>query len=170
MKYYVKWIFVVLFMCSLTSYVADDKPGRGLKVGDVAPNFTIQTASDKGSKELSALRGHYVLISFWAGYDATSRANNASLSYAVSKSKAQGVEMVSVSFDKYNSIFEETIRKDEIVTPNCFVDTKGEASAIFKDYKLKNGFGNYLLDGNGIIIAKNISAAQLTDYINKQPA
>lgn len=78
--------------------------------------------------------------------------------------------MVSVSFDKYNSIFEETIRKDEIVTPNCFVDTKGEASAIFKDYKLKNGFGNYLLDGNGIIIAKNISAAQLADYINKQPA
>jgi hypothetical protein len=111
-----------------------------------------------------------VLISFWAGYDATSRANNASMGYAFSHGKANGVEMVSVSFDAYKSVFEETVRKDEIATPNCFVDTKGEASPIYKSYKLNNGFGNYLLDGNGIIIAKNISAAQLNDYIKKQPA
>lgn len=157
-------------MCSLTSYVVDDKPSRGLNVGDVAPNFTIQTASEKSSTELSALRGRYVLISFWAGYDATSRANNAIMSHAVKRAKAQGVEMVSVSFDEFDSVFRETIRKDEIATPNCFVDTKGEASAIFKNYKLNKGFGNYLLDGNGIIIAKNISAAQLADYLKKRPA
>ena len=44
--------------------------------------------------------------------------------------------MVSVSFDEYQSIFEETIRKDQIVTPTCFVETKGESSGIFKKYRI----------------------------------
>jgi peroxiredoxin len=164
---HVKWIFVVLLMCSLTSFVKSDKHTRGLNVGDVAPDITIQTASDASSFELKSLRGQYVLVSFWAGYDAKSRENNASLSNVVN-GKAHGVKMVSVSFDTYNSVFEETIRKDRIATPNCYVDTKGESSAIFKNYKLGSGFGNYLLDGNGIIIAKNISAAQLSEYLKQQ--
>ena len=62
--------------------------------------------------------------------------------------------MVSVSFDEYQSIFEETIRKDQIVTPTCFVETKGEYSGLFKKYRLGRGFTNYLLDDNGVIIAK----------------
>ena len=49
-------------------------------------------------------------------------------------------------FDEYQSIFGETIRKDQIVTPTCFVETKGESSGIFKKYRLGRGFTNYLLD------------------------
>ena len=64
------------------------------------------------------------------------------------------VEMVSVSFDEYQSIFKETVRKDQIVTPTCFVETKGESSGLFKKYRLGRGFTNYLLDENGVIIAK----------------
>ena len=41
----------------------------------------------------------------------------------------------------------ETIRKDQIVTPTCFVETKGEDSGLFKKYRLGRGFTNYLLDG-----------------------
>ena len=116
---HVKWIFVVLLISSLTSFVEKDKPTGGLNVGDVAPDFRIETTS-----------------------------------------------MVSVSFDEYQSIFEETIRKDQIVTPTCFVETKGESSGIFKKYRLGRGFTNYLLDDNGVIIAKNISAAELSAYLN----
>ena len=105
---HVKWIFVVLLISSLTSFVEKDKPTGGLNV-----------------------------------------------------------EMVSVSFDEYQSVFKETIRKDQIVTPTCFVETKGESSGLFKKYRLNRGFTNYLLDGNGVIIAKNISAAELSAYANK---
>ncbi|EXY84457.1 hypothetical protein M104_2274 [Bacteroides fragilis str. 1007-1-F  len=38
---------------------------------------------------------------------------------------------------------------------------------MFKKYRLNRGFTNYLLDGNGVIIAKNISAAELSAYANK---
>ena len=166
---YAKWIFVVLLISSLTSFVEKDKPTGGLNVGDMAPDFKIQTMSAEQSQtELSDLRGKYVLLSFWASYDAQSRMQNASLSNALhSTSPNNNVEMVSVSFDEYQSIFEETIRKDQIVTPTCFVETKGESSGIFKKYRLGRGFTNYLLDDNGVIIAKNISAADLSAYVKE---
>ena len=117
--------------------------------------------------ELSDMKGKYVLLSFWASYDAHSRMQNASLSNVLrSASRNENVEMVSVSFDEYQSIVKETVRKDQIVTPTCFVETKGESSGLFKKYRLGRGFTNYLLDENGVIIAKNISAAELSAYLN----
>ena len=164
---HVKWIFVVLLISSLTSFVEKDKPTGGLNVGDVAPDFRIETTSDvQHNLDLTDLKGKYVLLSFWASYDAQSRMQNASLSNAL-RSTSQDVEMVSVSFDEYQSVFKETIRKDQIVTPTCFVETKGESSGLFKKYRLNRGFTNYLLDGNGVNIAKNISAAELSAYANK---
>ena len=163
---HVKWIFVVLLISSLTSFVEKDKPTGGLNVGDVAPDFRIETTSDvQHNLDLTDLKGKYVLLSFWASYDAQSRMQNASLSNAL-RSTSQDVEMVSVSFDECQSVFKETIRKDQIVTPTCFVETKGESSGIFKKYRLGRGFTNYLLDDNGVIIAKNISAAELSAYLN----
>ena len=163
---HVKWIFVVLLISSLTSFVEKDKPTGGLNVGDIAPDFKIKTMSTEQQpiQNLSKMKGKYVLLSFWASYDAQSRMQNVSLSNVLRSSR--NVEMVSVSFDEYQSIFEETIRKDQIVTPTCFVETKGESSGIFKKYRLGRGFTNYLLDDNGVIIAKNISAAELSAYLN----
>ena len=165
---YVKWIFVVLLIGSLTSFVEKDKPIGGLNVGDIAPDFKIQSMSaGQPLAELSDMKGKYVLLSFWASYDAHSRMQNASLSNVLrSTSRNDNVEMVSVSFDEYQSIFKETVRKDQIVTPTCFVETKGESSGLFKKYRLGRGFTNYLLDENGVIIAKNISAAELSAYLN----
>ena len=165
---YVKWIFVVLLIGSLTSFVEKDKPTGGLNVGDIAQDFKIQSMSaGQPLAELSDMKGKYVLLSFWASYDAHSRMQNASLSNVLrSASRNENVEMVSVSFDEYQSIFKETVRKDQIVTPTCFVETKGESSGLFKKYRLGRGFTNYLLDENGVIIAKNISAAELSAYLN----
>ena len=165
---YVKWIFVVLLIGSLTSFVEKDKPTGGLNVGDIAPDFKIQSMSaGQPLAELSDMKGKYVLLSFWASYDAHSRLQNASLSNVLrSASRNENVEMVSVSFDEYQSIFKETVRKDQIVTPTCFVETKGESSGLFKKYRLGRGFTNYLLDENGVIITKNISAAELSAYLN----
>ncbi len=163
---HVKWIFVVLLISSLTSFVEKDKPTGGLSEGDVAPDFRIETTSDvQHNLDLTDLKGKYVLLSFWASYDAQSRMQNVSLSNVLRSSR--NVEMVSVSFDEYQSIFKETVRKDQIVTPTCFVETEGEDSGLFKKYRLNRGFTNYLLDGNGVIIAKNISAADLSAYVKE---
>ena len=164
---HVKWIFVVLLISSLTSFVEKDKPTGGLNVGDIAPDFKIKAMSteQQPTQNLSKMKGKYVLLSFWASYDAQSRMQNVSLNNAL-QNLSKDVKMVSVSFDDYQSVFSETIRKDKVQSSDCYLETKGEASSIFKKYNLDRGFKNYLLDDRGVIVAKNISASQLSSYFN----
>ena len=71
---HVKWIFVVLLICSLTAFVEKDKPTGGLSEGDVAPDFKIEsTSEEQPAFKLANMKGRYVLLSFWASYDAQSR-------------------------------------------------------------------------------------------------
>lgn len=160
----VKWVFVVLVISSLISFsfVGKDTPTEGLSVGDKAPEFTI--CGEKQLIDLEDLKGRYVLLSFWASYDADSRLQNATLAHAAAQ--ADNIEMVSVSFDEYKSIFDETIKKDQITTANCFVELDGRQSELFQAYRLKKGFKNFLLDKDGVIIAKDIQADHLTSYID----
>ena len=159
----VSGFFVVLITISFLSlsFVGKDTPTEGLNIGDRAPEFKI--CGEKQLMNLKDLHGKYVLLSFWASYDAPSRTQNATLNSAVSQ--ADNVEMVSVSFDEYKSIFNETIKKDRITTSNCFVELNGNDSEVFMTYRLHKGFKNFLLDENGVIIAKNIQASQLTSYL-----
>ena len=160
----VKGIFVVLMAFSFIffSFVDKDTPTEGLTIGDTAPEFKI--CDENQLVKLKDLKGKYVLLSFWASYDANSRLSNATLSHVANKTN--NVEMISVSFDNYQSVFKETIKKDRISIPNCFVETDGEYSKIYQTYRLQKGFKNYLLDKNGVIIAKNINAKELSSYLN----
>ena len=160
----VSGIFVVLIMISFISFsfVGKDTPTEGLSIGDKAPEFNI--CGEKQLINLKDLRGKYVLLSFWASYDAASRMQNTTLNHAISK--ADNVEMVSVSFDEYKSIFNETIKQDQISTSKCFVELKGQKSNLYKTYRLQRGFKNYLLDENGVIIAKDVKASDLSSYLN----
>ena len=163
---YAKWILIAFSMCMLVSFVDKDKPTKGLNLGDLAPNFElVDDNNHQFSLERLDLQGKYVLVNFWASYDADSRMKNVSLSNVL-QSKNSNIEMISVSFDTYKSIFEETIKTDQIIASNNFVETRGQKSKLFNDYKLDNGFCNYLLNEKGIIIAKNISVKQLSNYIN----
>lgn len=161
----VKWIFVVLLGISSLisfSFKGKDTPTEGLTIGDKAPAFAI--CGERQLIDLKDLRGKYVLLSFWASYDAPSRMQNATLNHAIAQ--ADNVEMVSVSFDEYKSVFNETIKKDRISTSNCFVELAGRSSDLFRTYRLQRGFKNFLLDERGVIIAKDITASELSAYLN----
>lgn len=163
---YVKWIFVIVLFGVLSSFIGKDKPTGGLNVGNIAPDFDIRLdSSSKHGIDLSDFRGKYVLLSFWASYDAESRLSNASLYHALRQDTLNAIEMISVSFDEHRSVFQETVRMDKINIPTCFVETEGKHSALFKRYRLMKGLGNYLLDSNGVIIAKDISVAELPLYL-----
>ena len=110
----VKGIFVALVTISFIffSFVGKDTPTEGLTIGDKAPEFKI--CGEKQLVNLKDLKGKYVLLSFWASYDANSRMQNASLSHAIKNTK--NVEMVSVSFDTYKSIFNETIKISKAIS------------------------------------------------------
>ena len=60
---HVKWIFVVLLICSLTAFVEKDKPTGGLSEGDVAPDFKIESTSNgQPAFKLGNLKGKYISV------------------------------------------------------------------------------------------------------------
>jgi NAD-dependent DNA ligase len=113
---------------------------------------------------LQAAKGNYILLSFWASYDAASRTRNARLHNVVSDDAR--VEMISISFDRYQSVFNAAVRQDGI-SDNVYQEMEGENSEIFKSYDLKHGFINYLVNDRGAIVAKNVTPSELASLLHQ---
>ncbi|MBO4598997.1 MAG: redoxin domain-containing protein [Bacteroidaceae bacterium] len=160
----VRWIFVLLLFTTFISFVGKDHEISGLKVGEIAPDFVISPAGSE-KMNLTDLKGHYVLVSFWASYDAKSRLQNVRCSDAV-KGLGSEIKMVSVSFDEYSSIFDEVVKKDRLNKNLSFVDTKGTHSPLYRKYYLGRNFHNYLLDKEGRVIACDVAAEQIKTYLD----
>ena len=160
----VKWFFVVLIFSSFISFSFEEEGIRTekLAVGEKAPELVL--CNQTQPLDLRTGDGEYTLLSFWASYDATSRVKNAALSKEI-RDDAR-IKMISVSFDHYASVYHQAVRQDGIQLPESYVETEGANSKAFQAYGLENGFGNYLLDSKGVIVAKNLSAKELSSYLN----
>ena len=158
----VKWFFVVLVFSSLISLSFDkrDTPTEKLPVGAQAPELVL--GNEKQPLSLQAPKGNYILLSFWASYDATSRTRNAKLHHVVSDDAR--VKMISISFDRYPSVFRTAVRQDGL-SENVYQEMDGEGSEIFESYDLKHGFINCLVDDRGVIVAKNVSPSELASLL-----
>lgn len=138
-------------------------PSLGYYPGEQLPNIEL-TDIHGNTLNLSELKGKKVLVNFWAAYDAQSRATNVRL-FNYLKANNADVEMLSVSFDTNKGVFQKTILWDNLEASSQFCETAGTQSEIFKDFKLKKGFKNYLIDENGIITAMNVTAEQLKQLL-----
>ena len=161
----VKWFFVVLVFSSFIFLSFDKRktPTEKLPLGAQAPELVL--GKEKQPLSLQAAKGNYILLSFWASYDAASRTRNARLHNVVSDDAR--VEMISISFDRYRSVFDAAVRQDGIDKEVCHLEMEGEDSEVFKSYDLKSGFKNYLVDSRGVIVAKNVTADELALYLNR---
>ena len=77
------------------------------------------------------------------------------------------MKLISISFDRYRSVFGAAVRQDGIDKEVCHLEMEGEDSEVFKSYDLKSGFKNYLVDSRGVIVAKNVTADELALYLNR---
>ena len=152
-------ITVLLVVCLFTSAVGKNTlPGEGLAAGDRAPRFAL---SDVCS---DSLRGQKVLITFWAAYDAESRASNALLAAHLRNQHAD-IRLVGIDFDASTTIFEETVRLDRLDPCTQHHVRDAEARELYKTFRLEKGFGNLLLDERGVIIAKNLDPERLSKLL-----
>lgn len=159
MKYLVT-ITLVITLIITTSFSTKEDLSNGVKVGNIAPDIEVGKIKIKPSE----VKDKYTLISFWTSYDINSRRENARL-YEVAKKN--DLEIISISFDKYESIFNEVARKDNTNGKNSFCVTEGSKSKVYKTYKIDEGNKNFLINKEGKIIAKNISHKEVMEYINQ---
>ena len=100
------------------------------------------------------------MVNFWAAYDAQSRATNVQL-HNYLKMNHPDIEFISISFDENRNVVEKTLMMDNLVNISQFYEVNGPQSELYRDFKLRKGFKNYLIDENGVITAMNITPGDL---------
>jgi peroxiredoxin len=167
MKYAKYFLVVCIAFIGISSNTTETSSlsSEGIYPGNLFPDIeNLENIS--GTKfNLSDLRGQKVLVNLWAAYDANSHKDNVLFSNLI-ENKKYSVQMVSVSFDKSETVFERTLSMDKIDRKNQFLANGNEYSALFDRYQLKKGFKNYLIDENGVIVAMNLSPEDLDQYLN----
>jgi len=116
------------------------------KAGDTAPALSLTTFSGQPFA-LSALKGHVVIVNFWASWCSPCRAEMPALNSFYQAHHAQGLDVIGISADRSRDRDDAVKIMNEVGYPGGMM---GEATA--------NGFGapgslpiTYVIDKTGVI-------------------
>jgi len=147
-----------------------DTAAIGLELGNRAPEMAFPSPQGK-TIALSELHGKVVLIDFWASWCMPCRIENPNLVHVYNKFKGEkftggeGFTIYSVSLDTDKDSWTKGIEKDRLAWESHVSDLKGWNSLPANMYQVAAIPANFLIDGNGIIIAKNLRAEALESAI-----
>ncbi|RAV28485.1 TlpA disulfide reductase family protein [Sinomicrobium soli] len=132
-------------------------------IGKVAMDFTQETLEGEPFT-LSSLRGKYVLVDFWASWCKPCRAENPFVVKAYEKYKEDNFEIVGVSLDAGKEAWKAAVEKDGL--PWIHVsDLKYWKNEVAVQYDINSVPSSFLVDPEGVIIAKNLRGKALEDKL-----
>jgi peroxiredoxin len=132
-----------------------------LKVGDKAPDFTLNDINGK-AVSLSSLKGKVVLIDFWASWCGYCKIANAEFIPIYDKYKGEGFEIMSISLDNKKEAWANAIKSQKLPWPYHVSDLKGwEGSQVAALYSVEVLPTTFLIDEHGVIIEKDLDEYDL---------
>ncbi len=144
----------------------------GLNVGDRAPLLTGTTPEGKTSA-LKDLRGKMVLVDFWASWCGPCRHENPTVVEAYKKYKGKSFEggrgfaVYSVSLDVNKEKWTKAIEEDGLEWTDHVCDFGGWRSALASKYGVNQIPTNVLIDGEGVIVAKDLRGEKLEEKLEE---
>ena len=161
-------IYIVLIVLSTVYIFAQT---TGLEIGNNAPEINLPDTQGK-IISLSSLRGKLVLIDFWGTWCIPCVKEQPELSGLYKRYKdstftcGNGFEIYGVSLDNKKKSWMSIIKKyhiDWIQVSDLLFWT----SPVAKDYNIQELPFNVLIDGNGVIIVRNLHGHDLENQIIK---
>lgn len=134
-------------------------------LGSKAKDFTQNDVNGKPIS-LSSFKGKYVLIDFWASWCVPCRAENPNVVKAYDRYKDKNFTVLGVSLDSQggkqawlNAIKKDGLNWTQVSDLRSF---ENEAAKLYGVYAIPQ---NFLIDPNGIVIAKNLRGEALLQKI-----
>lgn len=150
---------------SLNKKVVEIREQMKFEIGATIPDISLPDP-EGNIISLSALRGKYVLLDFWASWSIVSRQENPKLVKTYNKYKEKGFEIYQISLDRTKESWIKGIDEDKLNWINVS-DLKFWNSAACVKYNIQKLPANFLLDTTGIIIAKNLTVNDLENNLKE---
>lgn len=115
----------------------------------------------------SMVEGKYTLIDFWASWCGPCRQENPNLVAEYNAYKDQGFNIIGISLDQNKDPWLKAIEDDEL-TWGHVSDLQGWQSAPAGEYGVRSIPANFVVDENGIIVAKNLRGEELGEWLEEQ--
>lgn len=150
-------IALLLFVSTVSNLAAQT---TGLEIGNKCPEINLPTIKGD-SVALSSLQGKLVLVDFWATWCSPCVEEQSELINLYRKYKktvfqnGKGFEIYGVSLDAKKSNWEDFINSNKINWIQVS-DLKFWRSPVAKTFNIQGLPFNLLIDGNGIVLAKNL--------------
>lgn len=175
MKLNIALLFLFTFAISAIASTNQSKSGKdeaviGLNVGNKAPEITEKNPEGKELK-LSSLEGKIVLIDFWASWCGPCRGENPNVVAAYQKYKdskfksGKGFTVFSVSLDRDKTAWVNAIAADKLAWEYHVSDLQFWNAKYAGIYGVGRIPSNFLIDGNGVILGKDLRGPALEEAL-----
>lgn len=140
---------------------------KNTEIGQPAPNFEMNDAEGNLVQLADKIGSKLLLLDFWASWCKPCRDENPNVVAVYNEFHKMGFNILGISLDKDKLDWLDAVQQDKLVWDHVSDLAGWDCSAAAK-YNVSSIPANFLLDENGIIIAKNLRGEDLEKEIKKR--